>query len=731
MPLNTKQKEAVEYMRGPLLVLAGPGTGKTQLLSQKIKYILDNTDALASNILCLTFTDAGAQNMYDRLLSMAGGNDPDKEKVVRKVGIYTYHSFGSYILSEYKNFAENFDRNLDSPIDTVTQFNIVQEIQNSLPVTDILKTANPKDIIATITEAKSARLDFNDLRLIATTNLNDTLELNPKLNDILSPGLSELKQVKNSEKLSYGLENIYLPILNILSEYTSDTPIAKNIFKEANEIKISLELATKNAVVDETEIKSILGTSDETAQNSNQEQSAKKPSISPLTKWKDNTFEVDKNGNYVLKNRVANKKLLSLASVMEAYDNYLKTNNLFDFADMIQESIKILKTDEAFRLTMREKFLYILLDEYQDTNPSQLELVDLLLDDEQPMVTAVGDDDQAIFEFQGANSSNLLDFQRKYHAKVVVLTENYRSTQEILDFGRKIADQIDDSFANTEGIEKDLTSVRNTEITDNITAPHLNPEVPSTYITRHEFIESGAEYAWIAEQIENLIHTGVRQSEIAIITSKHKYIAPLLPYLKAYDNINVAYERRENILEDERIIELSTLARFIFELSENKNPAFRLMEILSYPFWNLPAVDIVTTLQSSFNDKRKSLDYLLGSTNENFQLLGNFFAELVKKSATTPLEEFIDYLTGVKPLESFTSPFLAFYTENQTDFSEFTLYENLNILKENLKSHIKTEKPRLRDFIKFLEDYETAGEAIFKHESLPRFRKLRPDYDRS
>ena len=91
MGLNQKQQAAVDYLNGPLLVLAGPGTGKTQLLSAKVAHILDVTDALPENILCLTFTDAGANNMRERLLSMIGVNASD-------VNIYTYHAFGSEIL---------------------------------------------------------------------------------------------------------------------------------------------------------------------------------------------------------------------------------------------------------------------------------------------------------------------------------------------------------------------------------------------------------------------------------------------------------------------------------------------------------------------------------------------------------------------------------------------------------------------------------------------------------
>ena len=98
MGLNPKQNEAVEYLDGPLLVLAGPGTGKTQLLSEKVAYILKNTDTSPNNILCVTFTDNGAKNMRERLKKIVG-------KDAMNVTISTYHSFGSDILAHPRQIA--------------------------------------------------------------------------------------------------------------------------------------------------------------------------------------------------------------------------------------------------------------------------------------------------------------------------------------------------------------------------------------------------------------------------------------------------------------------------------------------------------------------------------------------------------------------------------------------------------------------------------------------------
>jgi DNA helicase-2/ATP-dependent DNA helicase PcrA len=98
--LNSAQQEAVDHIYGPLLVLAGPGTGKTQLLSARIANILKKTDASPQNILCLTFTESAAQNMRERLASMILDDAYD-------VHINTYHGFGSDIIRSYPQYFED------------------------------------------------------------------------------------------------------------------------------------------------------------------------------------------------------------------------------------------------------------------------------------------------------------------------------------------------------------------------------------------------------------------------------------------------------------------------------------------------------------------------------------------------------------------------------------------------------------------------------------------------
>ena len=392
MQLNEKQKQAVEYLEGPLLVLAGPGTGKTQLLSEKVAYILKNTDTNPENILCLTFTETGASNMRERLKTTIG-ND------AMKVNINTYHAFGTDILLQYKNYAEDYDRNLNSAIDEVTQYKVVKEIQDGLNARDILKGDAVKDIVSVVSSAKAAGLAADDLEKIAQQNIEDS----KVLSDAISPLLKEV--VPRNYKLSY--EYAYRPIFEILKDYANAKPILKSVERNINILARDLKDAF---VVAESEQK-----------------------IKPLSEWKDKYFEKNAKGDYLLKDRVANKKLLSIADVMKKYDVVLRENGWFDFDDMIQEALRVLKTDKGFKATLSEHYQFIMLDEFQDTNPSQFAIIKEITDYEKPLIMAVGDDDQAIYEFQGALSTNLSDFQKHYEANVIPLVENYRSTQEILD----------------------------------------------------------------------------------------------------------------------------------------------------------------------------------------------------------------------------------------------------------------------------------------------------------
>ena len=652
MPLNQKQKEAVEYLEGPLLVLAGPGTGKTQLLSEKVAYILKETDANPESILCMTFTDAATANMRERLKTLIGSD-------ALKVNITTYHSFGSEILAKYKNYSEEYDRKLDSAIDEVSQFKIIKQIQESLPGRDILRGDAVRDIVSVISAAKSANLSSQDLLTIAEQNLQDS----KVLSGAISPLLNEIVPRKYQESL----DQAYRPIYEILSNYT------ESVIDSLPNIERSISLLAKDlktAMIDA-----------ESAE-----------SIKPLSKWKDDYFEKDQRGNYRLKDRIANKKLVSLANVMAKYDEYLQENGLYDFDDMIEEAVKILKADKGFKDTLSEHYQFIMLDEFQDTNPSQFAIVKELTDYEKPLIMAVGDDDQAIYEFQGALSTNLVDYQRHYKAHVIPLVENYRSTQEILDFSRKIINQAPDRFA-----DKELLSHKKTPA--------------HSQIYRHEFLASDMEYGFVADEIAKLVKSGVKQSEIAVISYKTKYFMPLLPFLENHPEIKIAYEKKDNLLEDDKIRQILTIARFIDELAKNTRPTVPSLELLSYPFLKLPILDVIKLVGQARADKRAVFDVMLDSENPEIKNVAEFFSELIAKSFTEPLEIILDYIIGATMLGSYRSPYLEYYA-NEGEYSAFSLYEKIASLRGRLHKHFGERSLKLSDLISMLDDYESAEMSI-------------------
>jgi DNA helicase-2/ATP-dependent DNA helicase PcrA len=127
--LNIAQREAVDSLDGPLMVIAGPGTGKTELLSMRTANILDKTDTLPENVLCLTFTQSGASSMRDRLTSIIG-------KDAYKVAIHTFHSFGSEVINQNGQYfyqGANF-----RPADELSTYEILRGIFDQLDYRNVI-----------------------------------------------------------------------------------------------------------------------------------------------------------------------------------------------------------------------------------------------------------------------------------------------------------------------------------------------------------------------------------------------------------------------------------------------------------------------------------------------------------------------------------------------------------------------------------------------------------------
>jgi len=421
--LNKKQKEAVDTIDGPVMVVAGPGSGKTQILSLRVANILRKTDIPAHGILCLTFTEAGAINMLNRLKTMI-----DIEAY--KVNIFTFHAFGTNIISRYPEYFFNH-ANL-SPADELVQREIMTEILESLNHKNPFSSFHSnegyvflKDILSRISQIKKAGITPSEYSLIINNNKIILEQINSSLSEIFKDRLST---------------KIFPKIEKIIKEWGK---IDVSFFPSDYFKPISLHIISS--------LKKAL------------EESISENKTTSIGEWK-KKYTTGTNENISLKSFESQEKLENLGFIYKEYKDKLFEKGYFDYDDMILEVIEAVKKNENLKAELQEQFLYIMVDEFQDTNDAQIRLIRLLSDnlvnEKKPNIMVVGDDDQAIYRFQGADISNIKDFHKVYDdVKIIVMTENYRSGQNILDLARDIIvtgeGRLEDII---EGINKKLIS---------------------------------------------------------------------------------------------------------------------------------------------------------------------------------------------------------------------------------------------------------------------------------
>jgi len=672
--LNSAQQKAVDHIYGPILVLAGPGTGKTQLLSARIANILQKTDANPQNILCLTFTENAARNMRERLTSIIGDAAYD-------VHINTYHGFGSDIIRQYPEFFETIDletgedSRLERPIDELKRIQIIESIVKSLPYSSPLIGARHyvKNVVSTISELKRGLINPDTLRKIAASNLGAVRELSPKI----------AEQLKDIER------------------FPSSADKALDLFSGISEI---LEDREGLAGVAHDELQTAMASASDIGKST------------PLTAWKNKWLTKDKHDGYRFTDEEQHLRMSELANVYERYVQALAENQLYDFDDMILRVIDALKTSDELKFNLQEKYQFILLDEFQDTNASQFELVKQLADNPvhegQPNIFAVGDDDQAIYAFQGARVSNMLGFINAFSNVVVInLTENYRSHPDIIHTAHNIARQIESRLhLQIEGIEKTLT------------ASAVNLPKNSS-LERHEFGGEANEYSWVANRISNLITEGTSPSEIAILAPKHKLLENIVPFL-AKLNVPVTYEKREDILQTAMLQAFRLMSRLI--LACNAQDRYQMSElfpqVLSLEFFEIPVKDIwaINWQHRSVDSDGKSWAEL-ALENPTLEPHVLFFLGLGLRADDEPLEYMLDYLTGsiafvIDSELSYTSPLKSYYfsdnTKNTLQFYE--LLTNLSAIREHLRNHQTGQDSllSLQNFVDFISAYEAAEQPL-------------------
>lgn len=680
--LNEAQQEAVDHIYGPLLVLAGPGTGKTQLLSARIANILQKTDVNAQNILCLTFTEAAAQNMRERLASIIKDDAYD-------VHINTYHGFGSDIIRSYPEYFEEIDletgkdSRLEKPIDDLKRIQILDSIINKLPYSSPLIDTRRKikNVGSTISDLKRYLYTPESLRKLAEENLKQVKELSPKISEHIGMIKSFPRTAEKSIELFSGVLEI-------------------------------LENSTENSLVEQAaeELKESISSSVETNKSK------------PLTEWKNRWLTKDSNDSYVFTSEKQQLRITELANVYEKYQQELEVHQMYDFDDMILRTIDGLKRKSELKYNLQEKYQFILLDEFQDTNAAQFELVKLLADNPvnegQPNIFAVGDDDQAIYAFQGANVSNMIGFKNEFeNVDVINLTENYRSHSDIIHTAHNISDQIESRLHHEfENVEKTL-----------IASSNNLPE--ESIIQRHEFSSEANEYAWVASQIEDLIKDGVKPNEITVLAPKHKILEGMVPFL-VKNKVPITYEKREDILSTRMMQNFRAMVELIISLQEGdirkSNELFP--RVMSMDFYEIPTKEIwqinwstkrIYTENDLENEECNWVNNALN--NERITPHVEFYLALAMKSYDEPLEFILDYLIGSSSLQldedrEYISPMKQyFFKDKESNPLEF--YEaltNLSTIREHLRT-LQTSRENilnLQDFLDFMKSYEVAEQPL-------------------
>jgi DNA helicase-2/ATP-dependent DNA helicase PcrA len=659
--LNPQQKQAVDTLIGPVMVVAGPGSGKTQLLSLRVANIINTQDVLSENIICLTFTDAAAYNMRQRLASFIG-------KEAYKVNIYTFHSFGQSLLKDYTEYTAGMEK---VAIDDVYIAEIIGDIVAKLPYNHILipkgldKSTLIKNIAQSINYIKQAGLTPTDYVKILNQNQAEFAKIIPIIQNLSQISLSGKKD--RTDKLN-----------------------------QIRDLVLSIPISTSNNYFDtySTKIqKSILEALEETE--------LLEDKYTPLSQWKSKYLIKGKDGQKTLIDVERLEKQKAIAEIYEQYQKYLDENQLLDFSDMLLNALTLLKENEGLRDKLQEKYQFILVDEFQDTNEAQMQLVlNLVGDNPETNILVVGDDDQAVYGFQGADVSHMLSFQNKFPtAQLIVLTTNYRSRQEILDIARQVIIQGKDRLENRiEVLEKKLESAK------------LRQDGDLAY---YEFENQAKEYTWIASTIEEYRKQQMDLSEIAIIARNHKALEAIVPFLSKYD-LPIDYDKQYNLLNETIIHQLVIMLQFIYSLTPTQSPRNDLLpEILSYPFWGLDNLDIWQFFQNR-DYKETYIKRLYNSSDKSLQEIGQLFLNLAILSEYETIEVILFKLIGsIDGKVDTNSRFHQYYFGNDTfELDQNSYIANLAKVEafiHNITSYKKGKRITLADGLNTIKAYQNQG----------------------
>lgn len=481
--LNKDQLEAINYSGGPLLIIAGAGTGKTTVITERIKKLIFKKHIPASQILALTFTDKASREMEERI-------DIEMPYGYTQMWISTFHSFCDRILR-----AEAIHIGLNPSYKLMTETETLLFLRHHI---------------------FQFKLDY--FRPLGNPN---------KFLEGMMQHFSRLKDEDISPK-----------------EYL--------LWAQSQKSKVNSQNAQD---------------------------------------------EIRKN--------------LELAHAFETYQELKARENVMDFSDLISNTLKLFRTRKNIVKTYQEQFLYILVDEFQDTNFAQNEL-SILLAGCRKNITVVGDDDQAIYRWRGAAISNMVQFKKHFPgAKVVTLTQNYRSSQEILDSAYQLIQfNNPDRLEVKENIDKKLKAERK-----------VKPYPIEIFYT--DRVEDEADC--VAKKIIDLVNKDNRfYKDIAILVRANDHATVFIKALQRH-NIPFQFLGPGRLFRQEEITDLIAYLKVLYNFEDS----ISLYRVLNLPVFDLDARDIAAILNFA---KRKNLT--LFEAIEKIAESKNEVQEIILKSDT-------------------------------------------------------------------------------------------------
>lgn len=488
--LNPAQKKAVDTIDGPVLVVAGPGTGKTQVLTVRIANILLNTDVPSSSILALTFTESGVKAMRERLISLIG---PE----AYYVNLHTFHSFCAEVIKDHPD-----------------KFIVAEEMEP----------------------------------------------------------LSQLERVQIFREILDGGQ------FELLRPFGSRYYYVRALIKNIQDLK-------REGISPDSFKRALKGIGN-----------------------KESRIEVEKFEEKDL------QKCLELLEVYKRYQEKLKEKGRYDFEDMINLAVEAFEKDEIFLRKFQERFQYILLDEFQDTNTPQNQVVKLLAKywGEGANVFAVGDDEQSIYRFQGASLENILFFKSLYpNSEVITLKENYRSQKSILEVAYQVIQnnrvRLDKYIG---GIDRKLVS-KVAGGTGSVQVGHFSSGVTESF--------------FVGQKIKELVESGTEPSKIAVI---YRHNSDAADFADTLSRLKIGYDLAagQDILKDHDLGKLLRLLGVVLKIRQ-KEEDLDLFTLFNYEFlsrrFGFEPLDVLKLARFASDVKVNFIDAILHLEFEKKKIVEN------------------------------------------------------------------------------------------------------------